>query len=321
MVLVTGGTGFLGSTLIQHLVQKGHRVIATKRVDSIIPSALVAEPAIHWVDADITDYFALADIFGEVTQVYHCAAVVSYQKSDWTKMMHTNIQGTKHIVDLCLEHQARLVHVSSIASLGPRKNNELISENNFWDDGAPHSKYSLSKYESEMEVWRGVAEGLDAVIVNPSVIMGTGNKGKGAGALFKLINKGLKIYPTGSVGIVDVADVASVMMQLMDNTDIHSERFILNSDNLSNKHLLEKIAHLLEKPAPSIPARKWLLSIAWRAAKVQSFFSKKKPALTKETAKASSTLLAYSNKKIIATTNFQFKPVVETLKEMSLDYK
>lgn len=321
MVLVTGGTGFLGSILIQHLVQTGHRVIATKRVDSIIPSRLNAASAVHWVDADITDYFALADIFGEVTQVYHCAAVVSYQKSDWAKMLHTNIQGTKHIVDLCLEHQARLVHVSSIASLGPRKNDELISENNFWDDGAPHSKYSLSKYESEMEVWRGIAEGLDAVIVNPSVIMGTGNKEKGAGALFALINKGLKIYPTGSIGIVDVTDVAAVMIQLMNDTSIHAERFILNSDNLSNKSLLEKIASLLEKPAPSIPAKKWLLSVAWRAAKLQSFFNKKKPALTRETAKASSTLLAYSNKKITDALSYQFKPVVETLKEMSLDYK
>ena len=321
MILVTGGTGFLGSTLIQHLIQAGHQVIATKRVDSIVPSFLQGQAAIRWVDADVTDYFALSDLFAEAKQVYHCAAVVSYQKADWAQMLHINIQGTKHIVDLCLEHQARLVHVSSIASLGPRKQQELISESNFWDDGTAHSKYSLSKYESEMEVWRGIAEGLDAVIVNPSVIMGAGSKGRGAGAIFDLVKKGLKAYPTGSVGIVDVNDVALVMIQLMENTNIHSERFILNSDNLSNKSLLEKIATLLGKPAPTIPAKKWMLNLAWRAAKVVSLINNKKPALTRESAQASSTLLAYSNKKIVAATNYQFKSVVDTLKEMSLDYK
>ncbi|QBQ42585.1 SDR family NAD(P)-dependent oxidoreductase [Sphingobacterium psychroaquaticum] len=321
MILVTGGTGFLGSTLIQQLIQAGQSVTATKRNDSIVPSGLEKHPLVRWVEADVTDYFALSDLFTDIQEVYHCAAKISYHKEDWDMMLHVNIEGTKHIVNLCLEHNARLVHVSSIASLGNSKNNELVGESTFWDEGAPHSKYSLSKYESEMEVWRGIVEGLDAVIVNPSVIMGAGTGDRGSGKLFSVIQKGLRIYPSGSVGIVDVEDVAKVMVLLMNDKKITGERFILNSENVSNKHLLEQIAVLLDKPAPTIQAKPFMMSIAWRAAKLAALFSNKQPTLTRETAKASSAKLAFSNKKIKDIIGYTFKPVDITLKEMSLDYK
>lgn len=320
MILVTGGTGFLGSTLIKHLILAGEQVIATKRNGSTVPNHLLDHPAVRWVDADITDYFALSDLFGQLSQVYHCAAQISYQPGESEAMLHTNIEGTKHIANLCLEHQVRLLHVSSIASLGPGKNGEPASESCFWDDGAYFSPYSLSKYESEMEVWRAVVEGLDAVIVNPSIIMGAGSADKGSGKLFTVVKKGLKVYPTGTVGIVDVADVAQVMILLMENKIISGERFILNSENISNKDLLTTIATLLHKPAPSMAASPLLMSIAWRAAKFLSLFTRKAPTITKDTARASSAKMAYSNQKIKDATGYTFKAVDLTLKEMSLDY-
>lgn len=321
MILVTGGTGFLGSTLIKFLVDGGAAVIATKREQSAIPEILRSSSLVQWVDADITDYFSLADLFEGVTKVYHCAAKISYQKEDWASMLHTNVEGTKHIVNLCLEHGARLVHVSSIAALGERKANELISEKNQWDDGADNSKYALSKYESEMEVWRGIVEGLDAVIVNPSVIMGVGTGRKGSGVIFELVQKGLKIYPPGTIGVVDVEDVARLMIMLMNNTEITGERFVLNSENLSNKSLLERVAILLEKPAPRIEAKPFMLGAAWRIAKLVAFIKGTRPTLTRETAQAAASMLAYSNKKITDTTGYIFKPVDVTLKEMSLQFK
>ncbi|NGM66168.1 SDR family NAD(P)-dependent oxidoreductase [Sphingobacterium sp. SGR-19] len=321
MILVTGGTGFLGSTLIKFLINEGNAVLAIKREQSEIPEILRSSSLVEWLHADITDYFALADAFSGITHVYHCAAKISYQKEDWADMLHTNIEGTKHIVNLCLEHNARLIHVSSIAALGSPKFGELISEQSKWDDGADHAKYARSKYESEMEVWRGIMEGLDAVIVNPSVIMGVGPGKKASGAIFNLVHKGIKVYPPGTVGIVDVEDVAKIMILLMDNGDIKGERFVLNSENLTNKNLLERIAKLLDKPAPRIKARPFMLSIAWRAAKMIAFFKGGRPALTRETAKASASYLAYSNKKVTDTTGYRFKPVDLTLKEMSIDFK
>lgn len=317
MVLVTGGTGFLGSTLIKILIDQGIAVLAIKREQSIIPEILRSSSLVNWVDADITDYFALSDAFKGIKNVYHCAAKISYQPSEHAAMLHANIEGTKHIVNLCLEHGARLLHVSSIASLGVSKNGELISEDSKWDDGADNSKYAISKYESEMEVWRGIVEGLDAVIVNPSVIMGVGSGIKGSGVIFNMVQKGLKIYPPGTVGIVDVEDVAHVMTILMNKPEISGERYILNSENLSNKQLLERISALLNKPAPTMEAKPFMLGIAWRVAKVVALIKRERPSLTREAAMASASKLAYSNKKIVDSTGFRFKPLEVTLEEVS----
>lgn len=321
MILVTGGTGFLGSRLINHLIDQGQAVIATKRPESIIPDKLKASSLIQWVDADITDYFALADIFEGVSQVYHCAAKVSYQKKDALQIQNINIEGTKHIVNLCLEFGARLLHVSSIAALGTNKKGLPVTEKDKWEYNPSMSNYSLSKYKAELEVWRGIHEGLDANIINPSVIMGTGIGRKSPShVIFELVNKGLKIYPPGSVGIVDVEDVTQIMVSLMNNESIRGERFILNSENISNKDLLSRIARLLNKKEPTLAAKPFLLNIAWRLAKVAAFFQGKEPALTEENTRASIAKLAYSNEKVQKTLNYKFKTVDDTLQQITNTY-
>lgn len=320
MILVTGGTGFLGSTVIKRLVEKGNAVIALKRETSIIPESLKASSLIEWVDADITDYFALSDIFERVTQVYHCAAKISYQKDDAEHMLHVNVEGTRHIVNLSLEHGARLLHVSSIAALGSNKLGRPVDEKDKWEYDIHMSNYSLSKYKSELEVWRGITEGLDAVIINPSVIMGASNTKSGSAVIFNLVHKGIKIYPPGSVGIVDVDDVAEIMLLLMDKKEITAERYVLNSENISNKQLLEQIASLLGKKAPTIAAKPFMLQIAWRAAKLIALVKGGRPALTEESARASAEKLMYSNDKIAKELNYSFKPLHKTLREIADTY-
>ncbi len=276
---------------------------------------------IEWVDADITDYFTLSDILSKVKKVYHCAAKVSYQKEDAAAMHQINVEGTQHIVNLCLVYDIRLVHVSSIAALGTNKAGLPVSETDKWEHDKNISKYALSKYKSELEVWRGIKEGLDAVIINPSVIMGLGSYKKGSGAIFELVHKGIKIYPPGSVGIVDVEDVASVMIVLMENTSISGERFILNSENLTNKDLLHRIADLLNKKKPSIQATPFMLGIAWRIAGLIAFLTRARPSLTKESTEAAAAKLAYSNKKIVDTLGgYSFKPVNQILQEIANAY-
>jgi len=319
VILVTGGTGFLGSTLIKLLIEQGHAVLATKRSSSAIPEMLKSSSLIEWIDADVTDYFGLADIFVNINQVYHCAAKVSYQKEDAYELFQVNVEGTAHIVNLCLEHQARLVHVSSIAALGSRKDNKPVNEADKWEYDPKMSNYALSKYKSELEVWRGINEGLDAVIVNPSVIMGLGSYKKGSGAIFELVNNGIKIFTGGSVGIVDVEDVTKIMFQLM-NSDIKSERFILNSENISNKELLYRIAQLIDKKPPTLKANNLMLSAAWRMAKVLSLMTGKKPVITEESVQAAASLLAFSNEKITKAINYSFKPLNHTLQEIANTY-
>lgn len=320
MILVTGGTGFVGSTLIKILVEQGQAVVAIKRANSIIPENLKASSLIHWVDADITDYFALSDIFEGITLVYHCAAKISYQKKDAAEMMNVNIEGTKHIVNLCLEHNAKLIYVSSIAALGKNKLGNPVTEIDKWEYEPTMSNYSLSKYKSELEVWRGVIEGLKAIIVNPSVIMGKNSPASGSGAIFNVVNKGISIYPSGTIGIVDVEDVANIMITLAQRDDLVNQRFILNSENISNKDLLSKIATLLGKKVPSISASPFVMKLAWKGAKFLSIFSGSQPSLTEETAKAAMTKLAYDNTKIVDAISYKFKKIDITLQEIANTY-
>jgi len=173
MILITGATGFLGAEVARQLAAAGNAIRCTKRKRSVIPGLLAPyKQQIEWVNADMTDIFALEDALEGVTQVYHCAAWVSLKQAVKNPMIYNNITSTANLVNLCLQRNVRLVHVSSIAAIGTALPGELITENNHLDATTEKDGYALSKLESEMEVWRGIAEGLDAVIVNPSLIIG-----------------------------------------------------------------------------------------------------------------------------------------------------
>lgn len=316
MILITGGTGFLGSALIQQLLNNGDAVRATKRLSSQIPEVLLNAPRIHWVNADVNDYFALEAAFDGITRVYHCAALISNNPADKKNLLKVNVEGTANVVNLSLEHGVRLVHVSSIAALGTAKKGLETTEEDWWEFDGTQSGYSIAKYEAEMEVWRGIAEGLDAVIVNPSLIIGAAAGDKGSGAVFSLLHKGLKFYTQGSVGLIDVEDVAKAMILLMNNTAITGQRFILSNENMTHKELLSTCSNYLNKPAPRIKATSFMLGIAWRAARLASIFTGKAPLLTKESTRSSQKKMRFSNKKIINATGITFKPIDKTLHEI-----
>jgi len=220
ITFVTGGTGFVGAYLLRYLVQEGVRVRALRRADS--PMDLVAEIAdkVEWVEGDILDVPFLETAMEGVDNVYHCAATVSFDPRDREHMMKVNIEGTANIVNICLSlNIRRLLHVSSIAALGREADTPHVNEAAKWSDSPLNSNYAISKFKAECEVWRGMAEGLDVVVVNPSVIVGSGYWEKGSSALFKTIGKGMKYYPAGGTGFVDVRDVARASIGLM-NSDI-----------------------------------------------------------------------------------------------------
>jgi dihydroflavonol-4-reductase len=320
MILVTGATGFLGTELIQQLTAQNFKIRALKRSTSTIPNLLKGNLLVDWVEADINDLEDLADAFEDVTQVYHCAAFVSFDPKDKAKLLKINIEGTSNVVNLCLNHNARLVHVSSIAALGDAKKGAQITEKDFWEYNANVHSYAISKYEGEMEVWRGIAEGLDAVIVNPAVIIGKNAGYNGSGAIFKLVKDGLKFYTDGATGIVDVEDVAKAMILLM-NSEISAERYTLSASNLHYKDFFAQIANGFGLKAPSIAAKPWMLGIAWRAAKLASIFTRKAPSLTKDAAKSSFNLSYYSNEKIKNTIEIDFKPLEKSILEVCQSLK
>ena len=320
MILVTGATGFLGTELIHQLTAQNLKVRALKRIGSTIPELIQNNPFIEWFIADINDPETLADAFENITQVYHCAAFISFDPRDKAKLLKVNIEGTSNVVNLCFENQARLVHVSSIAALGNAKKGKQITEKDFWEYDSKVHAYAISKYEGEMEVWRGVAEGLDAVIVNPAVIIGKNAGFEGSGAIFKLVKEGLKFYTIGATGIVDVEDVAKSMIALM-NSDISAERFTLSADNLNYKDFFAEIAQGFGIKAPRTEAKPWMLGIAWRAAKLATIFTRKAPALTRDAARSSFNLSYYSNSKIKTAIQIEFKPLTQSIQEVCLALK
>jgi dihydroflavonol-4-reductase len=310
MILVTGATGFLGAELVCQLLQKEDLVRCIKREQSVIPDILLPlANKIEWVNVDILDFSDLDDAFENIDQVYHCAALVSFNSEDSTRMMDINVKGTANVVDLCIHYQVKkLIHVSSVAALGKAKANEIVTENNYWDAYDKNNNYAISKYRGEMEVWRGINEGLKAVIVNPSVIIGEHVGHKGSGAIFKVVQKGLKFYPPGGTGFVDVKDVANKMIQLMD-TEIVNERFIINAENYAYKDLFNQIALRFGVEAPQKVGKKWMFSLAWCLQIFKRLFTKKSGGITRDIAKTAFKTIRYSNDKIVKTLNTTFIPL------------
>ncbi|WP_276359046.1 NAD-dependent epimerase/dehydratase family protein [Daejeonella sp. H1SJ63] len=319
MILVTGGTGFLGSELIRQLLLSEEKVRAIKRAESRIPALLENEKNIEWVNADILDYFSLKEAMEKVSRVYHCAAMISFDSAGKKKMHKINVEGTVNLLNISMENNiSRFLHVSSIAALGNSKKSELITENDQWEFSPEHSNYSISKYESEMEVFRAAAEGLNAVIVNPSIIIGKNAGKKGSGQLFEKIRTGLNYYPGGSSGYVDVEDVARAMILLM-NSDITDERFIINSENRTYKEIFTEAAINLGKTPPSVALKPWMMHFALLGTRLISMLSGKKFNLTRETAISAFKKRKYSNEKIKKTLNLDFKPISDSIREICIE--
>ena len=246
---------------------------------------------VEWVEGDILDVSFLEEAMNGVTHVYHAAAMVSFAPEDVEMMMKVNINGTANIVNASLaEGIEKMVHVSSISSLGRFEHQPHITEKSSWQTSKLNTNYAISKFNSECEVWRGMEEGLSAVIVNPSVILGSGYWNSGSCALFKKIWDGLKYYPTGATGFIDVRDVARAIVELMES-NIHSERFILNAENKSFRDFFTKVAKHLDKKAPSIAVTPLLRALAWRGEWLRAKITGVRPIVTRETVRTSALLL------------------------------
>lgn len=328
MIFVSGGTGLLGAHLLLNLVSNGRDVVAMKRPNSDLGKVkkifsyytLNSEQLfknIKWVDAEITDYETIEELLVDIDTVYHCAAMVSFAPADKQKIFDINVIGTANIVNACLKNGVRkLCHVSSIAALGAEKNGAKITEDSkIVDQDKSQSIYSKSKFLSEMDVWRGTAEGLNAVIVNPSVILGPGNWNQGSAAFFSAVWNSMKFYTEGVTGFVDVRDVTRAMIMLTES-EIVNQRFIVSAENVCYKDIFKIIATNLRKKPPTIKVSKFMTQTIWRLAWVASFFSKKKPVITKETAQNAHKQNLYSNEKIKNTIEFNFMPIKRSIEDI-----
>ncbi|MCF6168072.1 NAD-dependent epimerase/dehydratase family protein [Lutibacter sp.] len=332
MILVTGGTGLVGSHLLYQLVLKNNTVRAIHRKNSNLNAVRkvfsyysadfeTLFDKIEWIEADITDVYSLEKAFKNVTEVYHAAALISFNPKDNKAMRKVNIEGTSNIVNLCIAQKVRkLCYVSSIATIEKSIDNKIIDENCEWNIELNNYGYAITKHGAEMEVWRASQEGVDMVIVNPGVILGAGFWHNGPGELFTKIYNGLKFYSEGVTGFVSATDVVKVMIQLM-KSDIKNERYILVSENVSFKDVFFKIADSFNKKRPSIKTTKLMSAIGWRLEKIRAFFTRKHPLLTKQSSKAIHNKHYYASEKIKKAINFKFEPVFTTIEAVCKLYE
>lgn len=326
----------VGAHLLYELTLAGKKVKALKRKTSNLQQVLKTFSCysetpqelfnlIEWVDGDILDYFALEKILEGVTEIYHCAAIVSFDSKERQKMISNNVEGTANLVNAALENKVKKIcHVSSVSALGRLDNQQLITEETNWVPSKKISGYSESKFFSEVEIWRGIEEGLDAVIVNPSIIFGPANWETGSAKMFKTVWDGMKFYTKGITGFVDVKDVVRAMMLLMDETNFElakNQRYLLNAENLSYQNVFYQIADAIEKPRPKIYASDFMMDFAWRVLRIVSLITRKPPLISRETAASSRAVNNFDGSKIVKQFNFEYRQISETIQQTAVFLK
>jgi dihydroflavonol-4-reductase len=333
MIFVTGGTGLVGAHLLYDLVSRGEKVRALKRPGSSIHRTkkifsyyskdyLSLLQNIDWVEGDILDKDRMQQLLAGMERIYHAAAMISFDPRDRDTMIHNNCEGTANLVDLALLLRIpRFCHVSSISAIGSPPEGIEANEDHPWRNNRDHSAYSESKYLSEMEVWRGCFQGLDAVIVNPSVIIGPDNWKSGSSILFFKVWKGLKFYTKGGTGFVDVRDVTKAMQRLMADDvweKAKNQRYILNAENIPFRKFFGLISDCLQVKRPNILVGDLLLNLAWRLSALKSFLTRTPPSITRETARSANKSSYYDGSKICRAIGFEYTPARVSIQNISV---
>jgi len=331
-ILLTGATGLLGAHLICRLTDSGIRVKALRRPSSSMATiekvfkAYASEPEqamgrIEWVLGDVTDYYSLEDALEGIDKIFHTAGYISFAKRERKRLEDINVGGTANLVNAALHRGVRkLIHVSTVESLGRMDLDELITETTPWKNSPLNTHYGVTKHAGEREAWRAAEEGMDVLVVNPGLIIGLGDWNSGTGRIVQRMAQNQSFYTEGSNGWVDVRDVARAMIDL-DDAGVHGERFILVSENLDMKTGFEKLALNLGTKAPHRRAGKILLNIAAWTEKFKSFVTGAEPLITTENAVTASLKSRYDNSKLFKFIPFEYTPMDETFREVSMRYR
>ncbi len=318
LALVTGAGGLLGTHLVNTLLKNGYAVRAMYH--SQIPD--LSHENLEKIQVDILDVIGLGEAMKYVDHVYHCAGLVSFEKKDRNKIYHINVEGTANVVNMALDAGVKkMVHVSSVAALPITHDTDIRTETMGWVAQKDKSIYGHSKFLGEMEVWRAMAEGLNAVIINPSVILGSGDWNKGSAKIFKTVYEEFPWYTEGVNGFVGVDDVAEIMVRVM-NSEITEQRYIVNAENISYRDLFTMIANAFGKKPPTKQVNLLLANMVMTWQQIQSSFTGKSPFITKETIATATNKVYYNNEKLLnALPGFNYTPLSTVVKNTCAYFK
>jgi dihydroflavonol-4-reductase len=310
MIAVTGASGLLGSFVVRRLLDEGHTVIGIRRKE--VETDLKHSNLI-WKNADVQDPVALLENLKGVSAVIHAAASVSFNPRRRNEIFDINVTGTKNVVDACLMLGfPKMIHVSSVAALGRKKSDELIDESVQWVDGPLNSDYAKSKYLAELEVYRGIEEGLECSIVNPSFILAPFDWNRSSAKIFEYVWDERKFFPPGVANYVDVEDVTTIITKLLAN-NFNGERFIASAGSIPYQYFFAEIAKRFKKQPPTIEVKTSLLPFLARLEEFKSWALGKEPTISRESIKSARAKSIYSSNKAQEKLGIQFKSLTQTL--------
>jgi len=317
-ILITGATGLIGSHITRRLWQEGyHNLRATKRSSSNMLLLPKVATKIDWIEANVTDIVSLEDAFKDVDVVIHTAAVVSYDPKKADLMNEINVGGTANVVNLALDQKVKkFVHISSVAALGKPSNTKVRSEDTEWDHSVETTDYAISKYKSEKEAWRGYAEGLDMIILNPSFVIGASNWTESSSRIWSQMAKGIPYYPMGTNGYVDVRDISQAAITAM-NSDINGERFVLSAETIPYQTAFEWIAKAINAKVPSRALTPLVRNIAWRLDWLRSKLTGSSQLLTAASAESTAHETHYENVKSKDVLGISYRPLQQSINEVA----
>jgi dihydroflavonol-4-reductase len=312
MIAVTGANGLLGKYIIERLLQAKLQVIAITRQSGsekkIFSSDLITERY-----ADITDPITLTEALQGASCVIHTAAYVSLNPNASKKMIEVNVNGTSNIVDICLQlNIPRLIHISSVAALGKQKGITTIREESKWIAGEFNTDYAESKHMAELEVYRGLEEGLSIAIVNPSVILAPANWNRSSAKLFKFVWDEKPFYTEGQFNYVDARDVSELIYQLYQNNS-NGQKYIASSGSVSFIDFFRKVAQRFNKKSPSININPFLIQVFAFLESIRCRITGGEPMVDGKALKNNREFFQYSNEKARNELKVTFRPLDETL--------
>lgn len=321
-ILITGATGLLGSHVLRLFLERGYNnIVALRQKSSRMDLVANVADRVTWVEGDLLDTDLIREAMQGVQWVVHAAALISYEKRKRKRQYEVNVKGTAIVVNAALEHAVqRLMHVSSISVFARTGEVQYIDENTEWESSAYTSHYGLTKHLAELEVRRGEAEGLNVAIVNPTLIFGSGFWKEGSTVFFYKGARGLKFYPTGANGYVDVRDVAHLIIRRLE-VEHNSARMIVNGVNKPLVDVFRQIAELMGKPAPSIRFGPELVEIAWRLMLPYEWITGIEPMISKSTARTTACILHFDNSRSLSIPEFSYTPLEKTLSDMAGLYR
>ena len=311
-ILITGITGYFGSQLAREFSQLG-QIHGLKRKNSQTDLLKNADFPIQWHEGDITDMNSLLDALQGIDLVIHAAGMVSFSSKDEDLLYKINSEGTANVVNAMLAIGVnRLVHVSSIAAIGRSSEVKEYDENFKWVDSQLNSGYALSKYWGELEVWRAEQEGLEILVVNPSVLLGKASYEKSSGSIYQYVLKGNVFFPKGNINYIDVRD-ASAITRLLVEKNAWGERFILNKEGKPYRDFFASVAKIFGVKAPSVQVSNGLLKVVLPIIGLLRLMGISKSQLNRQLALNSQRKIFYSNAKVQALLNFEYHSLEDSL--------